>query len=267
MVNCLIKHLKNVKQIEDNFPEHNVETQQENCENRVKDLKKNVFPGLLTEFKKNSDLIDGSPKCLMNELESKMWFEDVMKNSVYSASSTMTATEISEKLKELDNLLAETFGEAIRWCNAEKSFSNSFDEMMDEGNKSSEEENENDAIDDYCGRKYAVDNNLIDSNVYNIVLNPENIEVSNVNCTHVNAKNFKELEDALKKLIEEDDALDVECAIRKQREGKLMELVFKVLVLSKLDLTNKQKREEKTEFVKEMQLITKSLQVCSRKNK
>ena len=133
-------------------------------------------------------------------------------------------------------------------CDTNKDYSNMFDSIFD---AESAEETEDGDKDDYCMRKYVVDNQLIDAK-YRVKLNPKYIDISELNCKPIQAKIIKSLDDVFTQGMLTSDDITSEitiCAKEKMHSNKVFDKIISLLILKELALTDEQKNVERQAFV------------------
>lgn len=263
-VNCFIKHLKSEGKLESSYPEATVANHIEHCEDNVKDLKKEAYKKVALTVRRKSDFGEYTT-CIMAGLRSKHWAEEIMLKIVYEASLTLSAEEKETKLATADAAIEDTVEEAFFLCVVDKEFGGMFDSMMKKDASSSSEED--DPFEDYCARKLVVDNKLIDTVKYNVILNPKNLDVSAANCEQVLEKAFKTLEVAVTKTLKDDDDFNFDdkesqCIINKYREQNFGQKLMRLGVLSELDVTAETKEEEKKNFIQTMYELVRMVKAC-----
>lgn len=250
VVNCYITHLKSIKKLSEDFPEHNVSSEEEeDCAEFIRIIREESFENFVTTNDyESSSVIEG--------LKEKLWFEYGLLETVYEASETLKKSEVIRKAKEAETLGEESLIVVGKFCELQKILETLFDEIFEnesEGNKD---------IEDFCVRKYAVDEHLIDTSEFTVDLNPNHADISNVDCEGENSKYFKKFEEdfleGIKEEVEKTDQktqVDAECALKKLSEANLIDELVKLRVLSKLEITKTQKKDAKNEFVKSLQKI------------
>jgi hypothetical protein len=263
-VNCYIKRLKIVEKLEADYPEFNVEDQIESCANYTKILEEEVYKKLALSVRHKTDF-GKYTKCIMNDLRSRNWVDDIMKQAVYLASDTLTDAEKTMMVDEIEDNVEKSAVEAFNYCIFDKEFGEVFDEFFKTDDSSSEEDE--DPVTDYCARKYVIDKSLIDTALYNVILNPKNLDISAVNCEENLKNTFKQIQDVILKTIKEEedfrfDANQMECAMEKYRQGSFIDNFIVIAVLSELKLTDEQKRTERKRFIDSMGLTTSKVNDC-----
>jgi len=258
--NCIIKYLKSVNQLAANFPEYPASGNAiETCDDHLKETKKAIYENVALELR-NDDEMRPYMHCVMEKLRADKWSDVILKLVVYEEAADLNIENHEAKAAELDEIFVTGTAETLKNCMFEKEFGKIFDKMI---NSSSSEEEE-DLESDYCLRKYATDNNLIDPS-YNLVLNPKNIDVTAINCTPIVQKAIKETEDEfIKTFREEKDLSDakVDCIVAKYRQEKFSDRLLSIAALSEVEITDEQKAAERVKFVKFMADVTESVHAC-----
>lgn len=260
-INCFIKHLKSVGKLEADYPEFNVAKQVQNCENVMKVFQKEVYKKVALAQKLD---FEEHSKCIMNDLRSQNWVDHIMIQGVVLASDTLSDVEKTAKVEEIETVVKQIVADAINFCVNQKEFGELFDAFFI--NDSSNEE-EDDQIAEYCGRKYVIDKNLIDSAVYDVVLNPKNLEVSTVDCEENNKKLFKLLNDLIEEILKKDEhvglnAIQIQCAMKKYHENNFIDKLIRIAVISECNVTEEQKLSERKAFIKFMSETISTLMDC-----
>ena len=132
-------------------------------------------------------------------------------------------------------------------------------------NDASSSSDEDDPTEDYCTRKLVVDNKLIDTTKYNIILNPKNLDVSAVNCEQELEKAFKSFEVILMKMVKDDDDLNDEksqCILNKYREQHFGHKLIRLGVLSELEISDENKLEERIAYIQSMYDLVSTIKEC-----
>jgi hypothetical protein len=98
LINCYIRHLKNVRDLSENFPEHKVTEQLKDCSKIIENSREKFYSDV-KEMYKSIDEYKGD--CVVATLKSLKHFEKILKDTVYQTSTTMTETEKIEATKEI----------------------------------------------------------------------------------------------------------------------------------------------------------------------
>jgi hypothetical protein len=184
-----------------------------------------------------------------------------MKFAVYDASQLPLGER--RKKTEAMRVLSERESElSIKYCHHEAEIGALYDELS----TSNDPNDEDDRLASYCTRKYLIENPFIDNHVYNLTLDVNGIDLSTINCDEI-IQSFKE--EVEKSLIDgmKDENSDVshdemECVLKKYRDGNYTEHFMKVAVIGNSDLDNEQKIKERRNFIKFISVIVDQLRNC-----
>lgn len=256
--NCYTDYLKRHGVLEAKFVSEPFNGESVLCEAVLSTTVAGVYSALHDEFKMSPQL-SGSADCIVDQLKQFKWSDLDIKEQVYVFSETMTDAEKDQKIHELQQQQANISQTAVISCMAEKEFGELFEQIF------SKEEEYEDLAADYCARSYAIENKIIDTAVYFVDPNPNNINIKDVQCRPIVEKNFKEAEDELRVHLLKDigeNAHRVDCLIKKYHENHYFDKTLAVELLGELKITDDQKKVEKEKFIASMTKITMSLAEC-----
>lgn len=257
MINCFIKHLKSLKMIGEDFPEHDG-NQHSNCTEVVKEAAQIIYKdcGPKTGFPD----FDKHKPCIMDNLKSHRWVEKEMEQMVIVSSETISIEEKVKRAKEIATVNNQILHGALELCVNTDLYDSVFDSML---SRSKDDGKEDDPMSDYCKRKIVDDHNLIDKNVYTFIVNPTNLNVTGLNCT-VNF-NFPILNlDATSKLSIKNNKKTVsQCRTDHLNGNEFTARMFTLQILRKLNITNDQKASERVRFIEFVSNLFKNLIKCS----
>lgn len=218
-----------------------------------------AYDMLFREFQKNIDLRDAT-ECIVDNLRKENFSDLKLKEQVFEGSPYLSRQLKDGKIKELKKIQKQISAEAILACLAEQEFGEMFDNLY---NNSTEDDE--DILGDYCARKYGIDNNLIDLNIYQLALNPKAINVSEVKCEIINDKHFQDAENELKSYLETQTGISkekVKCFMEKYHDNHYFDRTLSIALLSEIEITTAQKNEERRMFIETMTNITKFISSC-----
>lgn len=256
--NCYTDYLKRHGVLDAKFVSEPFNGESVLCEAVLSTTVAGVYSALHDEFKMNSQL-SSSADCIVDQLKRSHWSDLDIKEQVYVFSETMTEAEKDQKIHELQQLQANISQAAVISCMAEKEFGELFEQVF------SKEEEYEDFVADYCARSYAIENKIVDTAVYFVDPNPNNINIKDVQCQPIVEKNFKEAEEELRKHLLKDigeNAHRVDCLIKKYHDNHYFDKTLAVELLGELKITEDQKKVEKKKFIASMTKITVSLAEC-----
>lgn len=269
--------MRDKKLLEKNF-KYFVQSEELECESFVEETKEvllnetirammspdDSFEEVEGEVKTFKEMYSSNPGCFHEQLIALNYPEVIMRTYIY-----MKSNKLSSKLRkkylsvvEADNTKKIVIASSI--CFPEALFGAVFDEIF--AYSTDEDEPLDDKQTDYCIRKFVVDNNLIDSDMYTIVLNPDNLEnVADLDCTEFVEDSFEELRDQLKISFLSDSVQpksEIRCMNRAIRKANSVNVMSRLSVLSELNLKEEAKAVEKDRFVKFMGDLYGDLTKC-----
>lgn len=118
---------------------------------------------------------------------------------------------------------------------------------------------------DFCMRQHLVDNNLFDINTYKVILNPKNVNTTGLDCKKLYYEYLEEWTIALKDKFEtaiSPSLSETRCMANKIRQENFVARSLKVWILGELQLSDKQKAAEKTEFINYMTNLYQKIMKC-----
>lgn len=257
--NCYSDYLKRHGALDETFETTPYDGEEFLCEMILATTINRVYGELFREFSENSSFNE-SAKCIVENLRASKWSDLDIKEQIYDVSQLLTRQEKEQKIREIKHLQEKITGNAILTCLSEKEFGETFDSII--ANTTYDDE---DLVGDYCARKYGVENNLIDTNQYEINLNPRKILTTYVQCDIVNKKHFDDAEAELRNHLTQDTdtpAEKVECYMRKYHENQYFDKTLAIALLGEMKLTDEQKEREKQNFVSTMVNITRIISEC-----
>lgn len=262
-VNCYIRHAKSVGKLDVNFPEHEVEVPEENCAEVLETLENEVYDGIAPAIQRRINDPEEYPHCVINYLKNKHWTDDAMLQIIYLTSKTLTEEEKKKKYFAIADILNFAKEEASEVCGGvEAAWGKIFDSLITK--QGSPDKPLNYQIDDYCIRRYVVENEIIGAG-YNVVLNPFEVDVSTANCDDITESAFKELLDVWISEVENTDEKVANCILKNPNNRKIADHVLKVAVLAELDMTPVQKMFERKSFVTSWNEYLRIAEDCAEK--
>lgn len=249
---CIADYLKKSGQLESDYPS-TYDGPKESCDFMV-----GVVEGIFYDsVRENIDEIHKSTNyesCIMANLKKSRALEYVLKLEVYQDATHLSNEEKVAKVNEMGRGTVEEITISAVKCQLKESYGEMFDNILNV--EDSSEETEDDDKDEYCVKKYVVDNQIIDAK-YTVILNRKNIDVSEISCDPIVRKFLKTLEDEFTQGLLENDSITPEysiCAKNKMLDNKAFDKIIALFILKDLALTDQQKNEERQVFV---ELMTK----------
>lgn len=264
--NCYADYLKRHGVLDEGFESSPFDGESFLCEMILQTTVNRVYEELYHEFSINENFKDAAG-CIVESLKSSKWSDLDIKEQVYEVSNLLTQPEKEQKIREIKRLQEKISGNAILQCLSEKEFGELFNTIISNSTHEEDEEDKSDEdlVGDYCARKYGIDNKLIDSNEYQINVNPTNIITTYVQCDVVNQKHFDDAEEELRNHLLTNVGIGeekVDCYMQKYHDNHYFDKILTIALLGELNLDETQKQREKKKFIETMVNITRVIADC-----
>lgn len=260
-LNCYIRYLKSARKVEANFSEHEVENEAENCEEVIKEVNQKFLDEIIAEMTKKIDT-DEVKKCVKDELVKDRFLDYPLKTIVFfSLSATLLNQDKVKKAKENDAELQKLTFKAFEACGADYNLGLMYD-YKTSSKASRPDESLEVKIEDFCARKYLVESGMI-SPAYNLVLNPYNADVSNVNCLEVMKGLRRHVDKLVLGILTETNGSASDCALEFLNRARAADYFLKTAALTEVKLTDEQNAYEKIMFLSKVISIFKHAEICS----
>lgn len=108
----------------------------------------------------------------------------------------------------------------------------------------------------YCIRKGMIEENWINGSLYNVPLNPYNVDISNIDCNEIFGKFKNDVQDGVERIFAQD--FGVTSPIYKERisyfmkKRKFGQNFSKMIVLGRINLSDEEKARERAAYIKYM---------------
>lgn len=255
--NCYADYLKKHDLLDSKFPSDPFNGEATLCDNLLTTTVSNVYSDLNEEFSKIEELKDASG-CIVENLRKAKWSDLEIKEQLFDFSDALSDEKKAEEIMKTKIHQDKISSDAIVLCLAKNEFGGLFEEAF-------KRDDQEDDVGDYCARSFALENKLVDTEQYEVKLNPKNIITKDVDCAVINKKYFAEAEDVLKQNLIKDSVESIEnvdCLIMKYRDHNFFNRILAVAVLGETNITDDQKEFEKNNFIEVMIKITQSLKDC-----
>lgn len=255
--NCYAEYLKRHGLLGSDYKSDPFNGEAELCDIVLSSTTAGVYSALLEEFSQ-VDEFKSSAECIVEGLRKAKWSDLDIKEQVYEFMDTLSAEEKAAKIQELKLLQGRISSEAIISCMADKEFGELFEQIF-------RKDEQEDFGGDYCARAYVVDNQLVDTNIYKIELNPKNLKTQEIQCGEIIYKNFKAAEEELREHLLKDvgeNSEKVECFIKQYHQHRYFNKTLAIELLGEINISNDRKLIEKESFIKFMIEVTKTLSKC-----
>lgn len=258
--NCFIKYLKAKGKLNSDFQEY-PDTDGDDCVQVVKEGSEEFYKSVALKIRRGS-IFNEQTACIMADFRSQNLVDDFILLIVYEYDKNTSDDVKEQKADEYFEKTSKVTDEIVTSCLFEKVFGALYDQF----GKVIGEDTDAGLIEDYCGRKYVVENNLFAPAKYEVELNPKNVNVVGVDCDEVNAKNFRELGETIVAVFNNDELaiseLQKKCAMKKYHDGGFNDRIIASAVSAELNLTAEQRAFERKEFTKTMVNLLLSMEVC-----
>lgn len=245
--------------LDSDYPEHSVSVAETgNCDKLIADTKETVYTNVAAALGRQ-DFFKYKP-CMMSDLKKRRYAEYTMKQAVFLSSESMSQEEIGLKVNAIIRRNKSLVQDSMKLCMYSDLFGKLFDDLFDQ----TENEEEDDALLEYCVRKYVVDSNLVDTKVYKVTLNPKNLDVQNVNCKESLETQKRELMELIEEMLDSEskDEITSDCARQRFLNTGFVDKMMEISVLSEMNITDAQKEGERKRFVDFIGNLIKSVVNC-----
>lgn len=247
IINCYIKLLKDANEISDEVQAIGNGDILPNCAEFVDNKKKELVTETVSNIQNKLDISENE-LCLREDLVKNNIIDVTLKAVVFDILEEISEKKYETEVKDANDKLENLIDDSLMYCLFKEDFSDAFDEFFTED---SEEEEDLEA--DYCGRKLVIDNQLLDTSVYTLPLNPKNINLDNVNCEEklkeVINKLEVELSDGMKKEDPQLTEQNLECRLNGFRSGNTYSKMIAAFFFSEINMSAEQKEVEKRKFI------------------
>lgn len=179
-LNCFIRKLKTIEKLDADYPEFNVTDPVSDCDSFVKDDYISLVNALSSVADRSNYLIG----CFLKNVKRLELLEDYWLYSVYEASDIMPKDEKDLKMEQSKNK-SLTFTEDItKKCSHENVFGMFFDNLVNKSIEIDRKLGSDEHMSKYCVRKQIIAEQLLNT-TYNLIVNPENLDVEGVDCKTV----------------------------------------------------------------------------------
>lgn len=238
-------------------------------------LETNATTGLYDETKCNMQLSalrqdlmkniseenEDDASCTETKLNMTNFFHQNVKKVFYEMSTELSDIIREQKIKETTAVSSKILQSAIDQCRTPRVFGKLFDVIFE---NSDDNIAESTPQDEYCAIKYAVDQRLLDTNVYKVFSKPTDINLKNVNCTNSKTRILEPFKIKFAQTLNagvKDDKVAA-CRLQKAELLKAIDSTFVVSLLKDLQILNHQKITEQKKFINKIRSINENLSSC-----
>lgn len=262
---CVENYLKKFNLIASEFG--NDEGISSSCNFMIPIVKKHIYENFREQLEDNEQLKDSS-ECIMIHLKDRDFANVLLALSVYQDADTSIISEDlrNETFIKLTKSMQNEIVLSTMDCKLESQYEEIFEELLKTGSSESYEEDIS-PEEEYCMRKYVVENDLIDQS-YNLNLNPQDIDTSDINCDELFPAARQTLEDNMILAFisdnsgEKNEEIDA-CASEIIHSENIIDQLLPFSLLHELELSDEAKATEKVKFVQFMKnFIGTFVNVC-----
>lgn len=243
----------------------------DDCEEKLDEFRESVYELLEVKLNEDEDFKNHTD-CIIKKSKEFNIADAHIEKSVYTNDVTMSRLKREEAL---NHAIASSFQKlelAEELCAPELMFGNWFDELYGE-DPSTESTNSNETEDDigslqedYCHRKRLVDSKFIDVTIFNITVNPSNIDVTDLDCDKLWFETTEEtgisLKDQFEGGLDDPSKKEIRCFSNTIRKGNYAETLLKVWMISEVRTTEKQQAIEREAFINFMTNLYADILKC-----
>lgn len=254
-INCIGDYLKSINELESSFQTNPYEGSKETCEYIIKSTNASFYEIWARELE-NIPQFKTDLECIMDNLKKTQMSVNLLKELVYEASTSLSDEAKSLKINETKRAQDKNALIVSLNCIAIRTYGGLFDRLMI---YTSSEEDMYDPQEEYCIRKYVSDKKILNNEIYKFNINPDNINVNEINCDPIMEKFAKVADIKMTKIFEDEIALllQKECYNIKFDVKESTDRMLAVMVLRKLNLT--EVTDERKKFIDNLLTITQAI--------
>lgn len=265
---CMSNYLRTQKLLERSHhfrrnKENKITTNGTQCDVQIAFYRNTFYTEMENDLKEDEDLAPQAD-CLVENLRKSDLAEFSMKRLVYENSRKMSKRKLKKALKAIDYAIEKRTETAVTLCTSDKVFGDMFDATYANANTTDSSEEET-PEEDYCERKYMVDNNFINP-AYHVSLNPKNVNVSNLNCDeiveHSITEAVNELRGEFEDELERPSKRTLKCVTKAIRTGHYFESIARIVMLGEIGISDTDKAEERKKFIDGMKQLYENVLKC-----
>lgn len=236
------------------------------CQSELEQFRSDFYAEMETELKSDEDLSENL-ECLIEQFKKFHLAEVSMKKIIYQNPKVMSKRKRKKALRAIESALEKKIETGVKLCTFEKTFGDLFDELYASANETdSREEGVDKVQEDYCMRKHIVDKGFINTTAYNVNLNPENIDVTELCCDEIIEEAIKEaVEELMGEFEDEGKRLSkrtLKCIAKTIRTQDFFETNVKLIVLGELGISEEAKDEERSHYVESIKQLYENIMKC-----
>jgi len=237
------------------------------CDTALEGFRESFYNTMTEELKDDKDM-EESAECMIAKLKELNIADISMKRFVIEKTKKMSKRKRKKALRGIDHVIEKKMEIAVAHCTNDEVFGKLFDYLYEAANETtdSSEEDENSPVEDYCTRKYIIDNNFINTTVFKVNINPNNTDISKVNCDQVVLDAIEESEGEFKQeyanALEKPSKKKTKCIGKTVRLNQFFENTVVVILYGEIGIPEDIKAAEKTNFVGKMKRMSEDISKC-----
>jgi len=256
--NCFVKHLKALKMLEDDFQNFPGPIS-EDCDGLIESVSQAIFEAAINKQRKT--VTPTIRECFMSKYTTEKFPENTFLVVVLKHTESLPPKEKTERYNDQKQKNVDLVMRVINSCVYNDVYADFFEELI--ALRSSFMAGIDFSADNYCIHKYIAEKNLIDSS-YNFIINPSNLNVSEMNCDGIMKKLEKTVMERIMEKLPEKYQNDESrpCAYEKYVRQGYVEKSMATEFLGEVHLTDAQREAEKKNYIDFMSNLSKSLTPC-----
>lgn len=236
------------------------------CSQFIDTFKKNFYEAMDKEIRADKDLAEVAD-CLNEKSQEGELADLAFKIFVYRGSSTLSKTKQKKAMRAFEQAIEKKTETLVKICAATKTFGELFDGLCKAITEDSSSESEEDSpLEDYCIMKYLTENNIINTTIHHIDLNPKNVDVTGADCNKMVKKAKSDAISVLKKEFDEEDDFQSrplkKCLKKTLNGSRYFEIAGKAAVLCEVTMTPEVKEFERGQFIEGIAKIYEAIYQC-----
>jgi hypothetical protein len=244
-INCCITYLKGINFLDSAYPEF--DEYSDNCDESVEALKNHIYKKFSLSIKPKD--FSEVASCIRNDLRWKHWVAGNMFSSVCDSSESLAREGNNSNTAPLGEDIQRKARLEFTTCVNEETFG----KMFDTSYKTADQYPDEDPFKDYCKRKYVVDAGFAETSKFNFSVNPNNLDVSNVDCEPYKKNALGEFAPMMLSLalsaknfgFHSKEEKKVNCAMEKYHAKELQDKLFRLEAIRFINLSDEEKVVER----------------------
>lgn len=267
---CLMNYLRTEKLLDRGYryKATNATMDKVACNAQLEEVR-NAFYTKLTDGMKQDDDLSPHVDCIIERLKEFKVAEISMKQIVFENTRNLSNRKRKKAMRAFDNTIEKKMETAVKICLSDETFGDLFDTLYAVSSNTTDSDSdssEKGPEEDYCTRKHLIDKNFINATVYNVTLNPNNIDVSNLDCDEIvetlTNQAIEEFKEEFNEEVTRPSRKATKCLSRNIRTSHFFEHNMKVVIFGEIGISEENKAEERQKFIDNMKQFYNSILKC-----